>query len=269
MNNKAFTISIALAALAVFMIYSYITSKEQEIKANYGTETAVIVAKRDISEMSEIYENMLEQVTKPKKFLEPNAVKDKKEVMNFIAAVTIHKGEQITFNKVLAPGVRTGLSKQISPGKRAISLTIGDDTAVTRLIKPGDRVDVVATIDPPGGQKGSQIAKVVMQDVPVLAVGEYIATQLPRKIEKDEVSGKETARNLAENRNFNTITLETDPQMALQLTLLRDTSARLSLLLRNNDDTERVNLNGMMLLDVLGGDGARVIRGPAAAGPQR
>ncbi|MEW6058286.1 MAG: hypothetical protein AB1540_16920, partial [Bdellovibrionota bacterium] len=81
MNNKAFTISMMLAGMAVFMIWSYISTKEQEIKATYGTETAVVVAKRDIAELSEIYDNMVEIVSKPKRFLEPGKTTSKEEVV--------------------------------------------------------------------------------------------------------------------------------------------------------------------------------------------
>src|SRR5689334_13328922 len=101
MNNKAFTISIALAAMAVFMIYSYITSKEEELKNYYGTPTAVVVAKKDIPMLSEIHENMVEIVSKPKMFLEPGKTTSKKEVEGFIAAVPLRKGEQITINKII------------------------------------------------------------------------------------------------------------------------------------------------------------------------
>src|SRR5689334_6537104 len=104
MNNKAFTISLTLAGLAVFMIYSYITSKEEELKKIYGDEVAVVVAKRDISELDMIYENMVDTVVKPKRFAEPGSARAKDEVTGFIAAVPIRKGEQVTMNKIIAAG---------------------------------------------------------------------------------------------------------------------------------------------------------------------
>lgn len=268
MNNKAFTISIALALMAVFMIYSYISSKEEEVKAVYGTKTSVVVAKRDITEMSEIYDNMVELSDKPQKFIEPGTTKTVAEVRGKIASVNIRKGEQITLNKIIEPGVKTGLSRQVSVGKRAIAIPVDDFNAVNRLMKPGDRIDLMATIDPPGGAKGSQITKLILQDVPILAVGEFITSHAPRKAEYDPTTGKEVTRNLNSDRNFNTITVEVDAQAALQITLIKDTGARLGVLLRNNDDTERLSVPGTTLTDVLGADAARIIRVPAAAGPR-
>lgn len=264
MNNKAFTISLLMAGFAVFMVYSYITSKEAEFQTKYGTETAVVVAKKDIAELSEIHENMVEQVKKPKQFIEPGKTTSPAEVTGFIATVPIRKGEQITLNKIVAPGVKTGLSRQVTVGKRALAIPVDFANAVGKLLKPGDRVDVVATIDPPGAAKGGQISKVVLQDVPVLAVGEWVTTQAPRKIEKDDATGKDYVRNLTIDRNYGEVTLETSPNDAAQIVLLRRSGAGLDLMLRNNDDTERVNSAGMTLLDVLGPDASKIIRTPAA-----
>jgi pilus assembly protein CpaB len=264
MNNKAFTISLVLASLAVFMIYSYISSKEQEYKSKYGSETAVVVAKTNIKELSEIHSNMIEIVSKPKQFIEPGKTTSKEEVEGFIAAVPIKKGEQITLNKIVAPGLKTGLSRQISPGKRAIALAVDDTNAVGRLIKPGDRIDVVSTIEAPGGVKGSQITKVIAQDVPVLAVGEWITSYAPRKIEKDDVNDKEMVRNLNTDKNFTTITVELDPAEAVRVTVARRSGSGIDLMLRNSDDTERVAIGGTTLLDLLGPDVSRVIRAPSS-----
>jgi pilus assembly protein CpaB len=264
MNNKAFTISIALAGFAVFMIYSYITSKEQEIKATYGTPTPVVVATRDIGPLNEVFDNMVEIVSRPKQFIEPGHTDNVKQVVGFVTSVPIRKGEQITLNKIVALGVQTGLSRQVTPGKRALSVSVDDVSGVNRLLKPGDRIDIIATIDPPGSQRGGQISKLILQDVPVLAVGEYVTNTAPRKIEKDDVTGKNNVRNLNIDRNFNTITVEVSPNEAMQLTILRDTQQRLSVMLRNSDDTERLNMAGMGLLDALGQDASRALRTPAA-----
>lgn len=263
MNNKAFTVSLALAGFAVFMIFSYITSKEDEYKKKYGDEVQVLVAKKDIKEMDEIHANVVEAVTKPKQFAEPGRATSKEEVIGFIAALNIRKGEQITLNKVLPPGAKTGLSRQISPGKRALSIPVSDENAVSRLIKPGDRIDIISTMLPPGAPRGSDISKYILQDVLVLAVGEWVTTTAPRKVEKDDVTGKDTVLNLNVVRNYNTITIEVDPAVAQQMALLRSTNSTMTITLRNNDDSERVMIGGTTIVDIIGQDASR-IRMPAS-----
>ena len=51
MNTKAFTTSLILAALAVMMVLSYISSRETELISEYGDSTPVVVAKEDIKEL--------------------------------------------------------------------------------------------------------------------------------------------------------------------------------------------------------------------------
>ncbi len=64
------------------------------------------------------------------------------EVENTVATVPIKKGEQITKPRVTYPGARTGLARQVSVGKRAVAIQITENQAVSKLLKPGDRVDV-------------------------------------------------------------------------------------------------------------------------------
>ncbi len=266
MNNKAFTVSLLLAATAVFLVHSYTTSKEESYTKTFGNMVPVVVAKKTIKEMDEITKDAIEIVNKPKNYVEPGKTTSKEEVEGFIAAVNIRKGEQVTLNKVIPPGVQTGLSRQVAPGRRAIAIPVDDYNAVNRLLKPGDRVDLIATIDPPGAPKGSQIARTVLQDVLVLAVGEWVSTTAPRKTEKDEIDGKNVTVNLNITRNFNTITLEVEPYAAQQLTLLRSSGITVGVVLRNNDDSEKLVIRGVGLPDVLGDDVSRVpVRTPGGS----
>lgn len=262
MNNKAFTISLMLALGAAFMVWSYITSTEENFKKKYGDETAVVIAKDKIDELEEITGNKIEIISKPKRYIEPGHTNTKEEVEGFIAAVPIRKGEQITLNKIIAPGVRTGLSRVVTPGKRAVAIQVGEVNAVSKLLKPGDRIDLTVTIDAGGAQKGAQVTKVFLQDIPILAVGEYITTTAPRKLERDDTTNKTLVRNLAIDRSFNTITLELNADEALQIIHMQNTGSFMSIMLRNSDDTERLQISGTNTADVLGSD-AQKIRGIA------
>lgn len=264
MNNKAFTMSLAMALAAVMMIYSYIDSREKEWAKRYGDEVPVVIAKRDIGELESIKESMLEVRNVPKDYRMPGYTTDKKDVVGFIALVPIRKGEQFTNNKIGGLGMRTGLSRQVAPGKRAVSLSVSEISGVSKLIKPGDRVDLIVTMDPPGATgKGSQISRTVLQDVPVLAVGKFVTSHVPRRVERDE-SGREIVKNLQENDTYSTITLEVDPPNAQLLAYINGVGgAQITLSLRNNDDTERVILTSTTARDLLGADPASA-RAPAA-----
>ena len=269
MNNRALTLSLVMAVLAIFFVQSYVSSIEEATKKKFGTQVLVVQAKRDIKEMETIDETMLELTLVPKRFLEPSAIslekkkqdadviKSMKDLAGNVAVVPIKKGEQITYNKIIEPGMRTGLSPQITPGKRAISVPVTEITGVSKLVKPGDRVDLIAVLDM-GGGKQNKISKTVLQDVGVLAVGHNVTDNIPRLVEMDSFSGKPKVTSLTQTTNFSTVTLEVDPMQAQMIALvLSNSDNALTLALRNNDDADRTNFAGVTLPDVLGPDAAR------------
>ena len=275
MNNKALTLSVLMAIIAVFFVSSYVTSIEDEAKKKFGTEVLVVKAKKDIKEMETINETMLEVAHIPKRFLEPAAVyfenkkdddkdvlKSVKSLIGEIAMVPIKKNEQVTFNKLTDPGMRTGVSNQVTPGHRAVSIPVSEITSVSKLVKPGDRVDIIAIIDT-GVGKTNRIVKTIFQDIVVLSVGRNVTGNVARLVETDSFGGQRV-RNLTEDSTFSSVTLEVDPLQAQTLTLLASGGDNiLSLSLRNNDDSEHVNLSSQMVLDVLGPDASRIQRTPA------
>ena len=264
MNNRALTLSLVMAVMAVFFVQSYVSSIEEEEKKKYGTSVMVVVAKKDIREMDTINETQLEYMVIPKKYLEPAAVsvesktedassaKTLRSIAGNVAIVPIKKGEQMTYNKITDPSIRTGLSPQIAPGKRAVSIPISETSGVSKLIKPGDRVDLISVVDV-GGGKDKKVAKTVLQDVVILSVGRYITNNVARSVEADPLGGKERVRSLAEDYSFTTVTLEVDPiQVQTIFLLLNSDDNAVTLSLRNNDDSERVNLPDTTLAEIYG-----------------
>lgn len=269
MNNRATMLSLMMGVIAVFFVSSYVTSIEESVKKKFDVEVQVIVAAREIREMETINETMLEFKAIPKTFVEPTAIfeeptkdgkenpkvtKIKKNLAGTIAVVPIKKGEQVTFNKLTDPSIKTGLAPQIAPGRRAISIPVSESTAVSKLIKPGDRVDLIAVVDL-GGGKENKVAKTVLQDIVVLSIGKYITNNAARSVEVDPVGGKDRVRSLAEDFSYTTVSLEVEPAQVQVLSLLLNSSDNaLTLSLRNNDDIERINYPQTTLVDVFGAE---------------
>ncbi len=272
MNNRALTLSLVIAALAVFFVQSYVTSIEDEAKKKFGTEVLVIVARRDIKEMETVNETMLEFKLIPKRFLEPAAISlEKKEedketsrtlkgLSGTIATLPVKKGEQVTYNKLTEPSVRTGLSPQVAPGRRAIAVLVNEMSGVAKLVKPGDRVDLLAVLDL-GGGKENKVVKTLFQDVVVLSIGRYVTNNVARSVEADPFGGKDKIKSLAEDFTFGSVTLEVEPAQAQALALVMSNGDNgIILSLRNNDDTERTNLPTTSFADILGTDIAKTKR---------
>lgn len=254
MNTRALTLALVIAGLAMMMVYTFIEDQKNAMIKEYGTQSSVVVAKNDIQELDLIDDSKVEVKTVPANFLSPGHFKTIKELENTIATVPIIKGEQITKPRVTYPGIKTGLSRQVSVGKRAVAINITEKDAVGRLIKPGDRVDVLAAIDiSQGSRRDLQKTRTFLQDVLVLSTGMSMTNSIP-------MYGVETPKvirtmNLNTYTTYNTITLELDPYDVQKLAFMQAYgSGNLSLSLRNNSDKEPVRLRATQIYDVLGDD---------------
>lgn len=254
MNTKAFTTSLILAALAVMMVLSYISSRETELISEYGDSTPVVVAKEDIKELEIIDDRKVQLKNIPKSFQMPGHFKSVEELYNTIAAVPIKAGEQITAPRVTYPGAQSGLSRQISIGKRALSIQVTEGQSVSRLLKPGDRVDVLALVDYAAGKKEKLKVKTVLQDVLILSTGLYVTNSIPIVNLKNENDSRQMKLN--NYTNFNTITLELTPFEVQNMVFMMSAGNGIYLSLRNNDDKNIERIKATRLFDVLGEDAA-------------
>jgi pilus assembly protein CpaB len=278
MNSRAMTLSVIMAGIAVFFVMSSVSSIEEQTKQKFGDEVTVLVAKNDIKEMDTILDNMVEPKSIPKRFVEPSAIWfsglvketsddyaiETKRLLGNVAIVPIKKGEQLSLNKITEPNLRTGLAPQVTPGKRAISIMVGETESVAKLIKPGDRVDAIAILDVSGGQGGreNKVAKTILQDIVILAVGRNITNNLARRVDVDPASGRSRVKSLTEYDGYNSVTLELDPAQAqLVASIIGGSTNKIILTLRNNDDVDRTSLTASRASDAL--NDSRI---PAATG---
>jgi pilus assembly protein CpaB len=232
---RTFWISVGFALFAVFLLYSYTQEKSALLTKKFGAKQRVVIAAKDIEEMQTIDETMLQVVERPTDFVEPQAVTDPEAAVGLVALAPIRKDEQILQNKILKPGPLTGLSLQVAPSKRAVTLPVDETRAVARLIVPGDRIDLIAALDVGKGLNQHREVRTIMQDVTVLATGPRIVNELPVLYEKQ---GKDIeGTNLRMLNPFNTITVEASPKEAQDLVYILSTNpGSLFLTLRHPSD---------------------------------
>ena len=137
---------------------------------------------------------------------------------------------QIAANEILSQtntslAVRPAtLADAVPPGLRAISLHISDNSGVSNLLHPGDHVDVLAISNAgrlplrSGGLFPSAEVKMLLQDVPVLAVGQSMARAAPPAPARD-------------------VTLAVAPRDAETVALVQSIGREYLVLRRNGDET--------------------------------
>ncbi|WP_269515385.1 Flp pilus assembly protein CpaB [Brevundimonas subvibrioides] len=148
-------------------------------------------------------------------------------------------GEPIVGRKIVRAGDSGYMAAYLEPGMRAMAIGVSVESAAGGFILPGDRVDVIVTVEQQGGNEDEGRAKfasrIVMQNVKVLAID-----QSTRAGDDQQAVVGATA------------TLEVAPQDA-EVVALAKAAGTLSLVLRSYADTS--------------GPSGRV--GPPPGGPER
>lgn len=236
-ESRNLWISIGAGVFATFLLYSYMQENKAAVEKAAGDTVRVVVAREDIREMDNIYDNVLEIKEKLRKDVEPDAFESIPDVVGGVAAIPIKKGQTLTRNKILELGPETGMALQVSPGKRAVTIPVNDDRANAKLIRPGDRVDIMAIIDTGKGVNQKREVTVLMQDVVILATGVNINNNIPRTIERDPSGRGLIQTTLTGDTKYSTITIEAKIEEAQDLIYLAATnSSSLYFLLRNPHD---------------------------------
>ncbi len=239
MNNDSRPLIISLAAglFAAFLLYSYSQEKKAEYDKTYGTLRGVVVARVNIEEMRTIDDTMLEVIQKPVDFIEPGALQDPEVAVGQVAGKPIKKGEQILDSKLLLPGPETGISLQVAPSKRAVTLPVDEVRGVAKLIRPGDRIDIYAAVDSGKGLTQRREVSMIMQDVVVLATGINVVNNIPRSVEADNSGKNAILTNLTADTKYNSITIEATPKEAQDLIYIVSTApSNIFFTLRNPND---------------------------------
>lgn len=268
-NNETRTLWISLgsALFAVFLLYSYTQEKSDALTKQFGARQSVVVATKDINEMETIDESKLSIEQRPIDFIQPQALQNPELAVGMVALAPIKAGEQVLESKIMEPGPVTGLSLQVAPSKRAVTIPVDEMRGVAKLLKPGDRIDLVAALDIGKGPNQRREVKTIMQDVTVLATGLKIVNELPRLFER--VGNESFIKNIRSDTNFSTITVEASPSDAQNLIYILATSpGSLFLTLRHPSDRAKVSLTQASVESVLNRVDASVIsdsiRSPAS-----
>jgi pilus assembly protein CpaB len=158
------------------------------------------------------------------------------DVVGKVALVTVPRNSPVAVNDIEQRGVNLGLSYVIPSFMRAVTVKVDPVIGVAGFLKPRDHVDVLATF-----RAGDQaVAKIVLQDVELLALGSQVEKdQMERGEGKPQSDGRETA------------TLLVTPDDAQKL-VLAENEGKLRLVLRSYGDVARVDAKSVSTSNVTG-----------------
>ncbi|MDA0577922.1 MAG: Flp pilus assembly protein CpaB [Verrucomicrobia bacterium] len=154
--------------------------------------------------------------------------KDARFVLGRKTLFSLKKGEAVNWS-YLEGGGRAGpdLATSVSHNMRALSLSVGGAAAVSSMISPSDRVDVLGTFSFPSKTVAGEMETLtvtVLQDVTVLATGQRLANDSVPQQRAAQLGG------------YSTVTLEVTAREAELLVFAQQLKGRLTLTLRNPSD---------------------------------
>jgi pilus assembly protein CpaB len=161
------TVAVVAALSAAVLLTRYMDAR---VAAARVPTTKIVVAGVDIPVATPIKAEWLKAVDWPAAARPDGAVSDPAAIVNQVATVPIGRGEPVLPAKLAVGGAaRSGLATIVPEGMRAVAVKVDDVVGVAGFIHPGDRVDVLVTMQP--HQNAPHVSKIVLQNIKVLAVG--------------------------------------------------------------------------------------------------
>jgi pilus assembly protein CpaB len=160
------------------------------------------------------------------------------EVVGRVSETAVVKGVPLVEAMLAPTGTGSGLQALVPPGMRAVTIEVNEFSGVAGLLSPGCRVDVIATINE--GNSESRVAKTIVQNVKVTAVGQ-----------KTTAAGNEPPPP-GELAKSVTVLVPLEDAEAIELAC---STGRPRLVLRGGRDNEVVPTAGVSLAELKNGGG--------------
>jgi pilus assembly protein CpaB len=224
-------LSLVIAAGGSFALYKWIQGKQgtgKEIVQVQAEASPVVVATGDLAWGTKLKPEMLKTTPYLKESLPEGHFSKLPDITGRVLINPVRANEPITVHKLAPNSIETGgVAAVLKPGKRAIAVKGDKVIGISGFINPGNRVDVLVTIEDP--KKKEDKTKTILENILVLATGTQIQ-------ENDK----------GEPAPVDVYTLEVDPEDGEKLALAA-TEGSVQLALRSILDTETVFTTGVTI----------------------
>lgn len=230
MNRKAFFIAIILAAAGTLLLGVYLKRFEQELSG--GERIEIVLAAQPIGRGETLTEEMLTIQQVPIAYLSNRAVKagERVKIVGLRMRNSLEPQQMVLWTDLAITTEERELSSLVQPGKRGVTVraTRSNDGRETVLVKPGDYVDVFATLveESEDAFEESKRSVLLLQRVLVLAAGVDTKATSDNGVDDQGDSIRPRDRLL-------TLSLGIEEVQLLNLALER---GRISVAVRNPDD---------------------------------
>ena len=231
--------------IASFLVYQVVRQMALA-GAPEGTEP-VVVAAVNMSMAESVTSQHVKLVQWPKSNIPTGAVRTLANAEGRVVRSAIMAGEPLLESR-LAPELagKGGVMPMLVPeGQRGVSIKVDEAIRESGFILPNSRVDVLVSMTKPGSTN-ERIAKVILQDVPILAAGQTVEMRDNKPI------------------TVTTVTLALTPEQTERLAVAQS-EGRLTLATRNLRDNQVVRTTGATQATLLSDVRTAAVAPPPAA----
>jgi pilus assembly protein CpaB len=216
-SKSILALAVGLGFLAALAGYAGLKATAAQVAQNTSKHfVPVVVAATDLTFGTKLDRAQLRIAKYPKESLPAGAFSDIDSVVGQTTKIFLGGKEPITATKLSSRG--GGLSMLVRTGFRATSLEVNQVSGVSGFVLPGDRIDVLATVDGRGADQEA-VTRTILQNAEVLASGQKTAQQDNKPI------------------TVQAVTILVDPMGAEKLALALH-EGKLHLVLRNPEDSD-------------------------------
>ncbi len=246
-----FLILAVVLGLAASVVVFFYLNQQSAANVTARQTRPVVVASSDLTFGTKLERNLLKVVNYPKDSVPPGAYSSLDSVVGQTTKIFLAEKEPVLMSKLSTIG--GGLSMMVRPNLRASSVTVNLVSSVSGFVVPGDRVDILVTIDrQAGGGTQNAITRTILQNIEVLAAGV--------KTEQKDQQNKP-------NTELQTVTLLVDPSAAERMALAMH-EGKIHLTLRNPEDADTLKLASISTGEMLGTGNPAPARSTARSAPR-
>lgn len=238
---------VLLALLAAFMVYRLLSTTVQVAAQTEEVDTKpVVVAAVDVPMRTVLDETMVTVREMPARLVPRGAAVDVSEVVDKMTLVDLTAGEVLLQSRLESPtNVTRNVALTIPEGMVVIALPATDRLSRVGMLKPGDHVDLLFSLDTGQGGAGNLVTLAALQNLEIRAIVAPPTLEAVREARQrvEPVTGA-PGREQA-------ILVAVDPQDALIIKHMLDAGAIMDFALRAPNDQsapflEPVNLPFLM-----------------------
>ena len=162
---RAAVIGVVVAGIVSFLVWSYLRRFEDE--SSGGPRVQVLTVVRTLEPGAVLKDADIGERGIPQAYVESRSIRasDRQRIANLRISVALDAQQVLNWTYIMASTDERTMSGIIQQGMRAI--TVHTEGASGSIARPGDRVDVIATIQQPGSSE-HRAGVVLLQNILVL-----------------------------------------------------------------------------------------------------